>query len=119
MRSNNFVALSADDSANANGIQIDADQLFSASFHFVFGDNTATGTVKVQASNDIFSGLYAPGNFVVTNWIDVASASAAVTAGAAQMISLPNLNYRWLRVVWTRSAGGSTTVICNANIQSV
>ena len=104
--------------ASVNGIQIDANQLINPSFHFVFSEATAAGTVKIQASNDIFNDRYQASNFTVTNWVDIPSATATVTAGAPALISLSEVNYRWLRVVFTRSAGAGT-MFCNLNAVGV
>lgn len=107
--------LSAVDTASANGIQIDSNQLFSASFATYFGDATAAGTVKVQASNDPYPYGYIASDFVVTNWVDIPDATATISSGASAIISLPQLCYRWLRVVYTRASGGSTTINVNMN----
>lgn len=111
--------LSAVDTASANGNQIDASQLYIASFHAVFGDATAVGTIKVQASNDIFDAFYLPGFFTVTNWVDIASASVNVTAGGQVLIPPLTLSYRWIRVVYTRTSGGSTVVNVNMQAQAL
>jgi hypothetical protein len=121
MRNVNCVVLSAADTASANGTLIDANQLVSASFQAVFGDVTAVGTVKVQMSNDICNAGYAvPGlPFAPVNWTDIPSATSTVTAGvAATPITIAQTCYRWMRVVFTRTSGGSTTVIVTMNALS-
>lgn len=109
----NSQVLSAADTSSQNGNQIDANQLISASFHAYFGDGSANGTVKIQGSNDITNQGYNPDNFVVSNWTDVPNASASITSGASALITINQLSYRWLRVVYTRSSGGSSTVTAN------
>lgn len=115
MRNINCVVLNAADTASQNGTQIDANQLINVSFHALFGDATAAGSVKVQASNDINNDRYQPGIFTVTNWVDVPNASATIASGAPALITLSNLAVRWLRVVFTRTSGGSTTITVNMN----
>ena len=105
--------MSADDSMAQNGIQIEASQLYAASFQAFFGDDTAAGTLKVQASNDECFVFYQPGNFTVTNWSDIPDATATVASGASVLIPTLQLAYRWLRVVYTPSGGGSTTINVN------
>lgn len=115
MRHNNIVALSAVDTASINGPQIDSIGLVSASFHIYFGDATAAGTVKIQASNDINNArnMAAIDGFVVTNWVDIPNATATIASGAPALITISQLSYGWLRVVYTRSGGGSTTIHVN------
>lgn len=110
----NAPVLSAVDTASQNGVQIDSHQYKNVSFHAYFGDATAAGTLKVQASNDLcFDGYQANTAFTVTNWVDIPNASAAIASGAPALITLVNAPYRWLRVVYTRSGGGSTTITVN------
>lgn len=111
MKNVNAIALSAADTASQTGDPIQADQLVSASFQAVFGDVTAAGTIKVQASNDPSTARYNSNNFQPTNWSDIPSATATVTAGVAPIIIIPNVVHEWLRVVYTRTSGGSTTVV--------
>lgn len=119
MRNVNTTVLSAIDTASANGSQIDANQLINPSFQIVFGDATAAGTFKIQASNDICNDRYQPATFTVTNWTDVPSATATIASGASAIITIQNQQFRWLRAVFTRSGGGSTTVTVNMNAAGV
>lgn len=109
----NCSVLSAVDTATVSGGKIDASQLLAASFQAIFQDATAAGTLKIQMSNDPAPTNYsANSNFTVTNWTDVASATSTIASGAGPIISLPQGTYppcRWLRAVYTRSGGGSTT----------
>jgi hypothetical protein len=102
---------------NVTGAAIDTSQLYQGSFQVVNGDVTAVGTVKLQMSNDqALSANQAP--FVPTNWTDILSASIAVAAGvAANPIELSNMKYRWIRAVYTRTSGGSTTISVQMNAQ--
>lgn len=119
MRPLNCNVLSAVDTGSATGGKIDSNQLVSASFAAVFGDATAAGTVKIQASNDICTDGYQPATFTPTNWIDIPSATATISSGGSALILLTNLSYRWMRVVYTRSGGGSTTINVNMFALSV
>ena len=118
MRNVTCNVLSAVDTASANGIQISSSQLISASWQIVFGDATAAGTFKIQASNDICNNLYETDNFVVTNWTDIPSATTSIASGASALITLSVINYAWVRAVFVRSGGGSTTVSVNMNALS-
>lgn len=116
MKHTNFTALSANDTASHNGMQIDTNQWVQCSFQAVFGDSSATGTLIIQASNDICNDQYQPNTFTVANWTQVGSAS--VTSGASVMISFADMAYRWMRVVYTSASGGSSTITVNANALS-
>ena|SRR5579859_5342950 len=119
MRKVNCAALAAVDTSSQNGAQLDTNQWVSASFHAVFGDSTAAGTVKLQASNDIFLDQYQPGNFTVTNWVDLPNQSATITSGAPAILTVAQCAYRWMRVVYTSTSGGSSTVTVNVFALSV
>lgn len=123
MRNVNVVVLSGADTGSVNGNAVDANQLISGSFQAVFGDATAAGTLKIQASNDVAPVQYTSpsgvGVFTPSNWADIPSASASVTAGASVIISLAQMNYRWVRAVYTRTSGGSTTVTVSMNALSM
>lgn len=110
MKPVNARVLSAADASSSAGAAIVADQLVSASFQAIFGDVTAAGTVQVQASNDIPPAGNLPASFTPTNWSNVANGSATIAAGATAMIILPQICYRWLRVIYTPTSGGSTTI---------
>jgi hypothetical protein len=120
MRNQTIQVLSANDDVTRNGIQIDADQIITASFHLVLSDATGAGTFKIQASNDIGPTGQAAQNFTVTNWVDIPSATVTQTAGNKQaLITLATTNYRWMRAVWTQSTGGSGTLTVNMNSNGV
>ncbi len=106
--------LSAADTASRTGQTVDSNQLVSASFHFLFGDASAAGTVKIQASNDPTPLQNGP-----VNWIDIPNASAVVVAGAPQLITIANMAYRWIRASFVETGAGSTTITCNMNALSV
>lgn len=118
MRHVNCIALSGVDTGSVDGSQMDSIQIKNVSFQIVFGDATAAGTFKIQASNDICNDSYQAQNFTATNWSDVPNATASITSGASAIISLQNCAFRWLRAVYTRTSGGSTTVVVNMNALS-
>ncbi len=119
MRSVNVQALSGNANTTKNGNLIDANQLVSASFHLFFSAADATGTFKLQASDDVTPlGYQATGaGFAPTNWVDLPSQTCTITAGLPAILSIPNCTYRWLRAVWTSTnvaATGTVTVNLNA-----
>ena len=112
MRQVNIQVLSGADTATVTGSQIDSNQLINASFHLVVGDATAAGTLLIQGSNDVCGVGQQSANFTVTNWATVSSTAQA--AGTQQvMVSLANIPYRWMRAQWTKTTGGSSTVVVN------
>jgi hypothetical protein len=112
MKQVNVLVLTGPDTSTQIGAAIDASQLVSASFHAYFGDVTAAGTMKIQASNDL-DPQGPVSSFVPTHWADIPSATVATTLGAPQLITIQVLSYRWLRVVYTYTSGGSSTVTVN------
>jgi len=113
--------LNADDSMSQTSSVIDANQLIAASFAIYFGDSTAAGTVKIQASNDPTTQGYLanPANFSPTNWVDIPSATASIASGGSALITINQMCYRWLQAVFTHSGGGSTKITININALSI
>lgn len=114
MRDINFKSIDAVlTSSNINGDNIDSNQWFSASFQAYFSDNTAAGTFKIQASNDVcpFGNVYDAANFTPTNWVDVPNATATIASGAASIILIPVCSFRSLRVVFISTNGSSTATM--------
>lgn len=108
----NTNVLSALDNLTTNGGAIDANQLWSASFHAYFGDTNAAGTFKIQASNDSTALNYdaLAAGFTPTNWVDVPSQTATITSGGSALLTITDLSYRWLRAIYTTTATGAQTV---------
>jgi hypothetical protein len=116
MRNLCYELLRADDSTDQTSSKIDANQLVSISVMAIFSDTDAAGSVKLQFSNDpCNAGNVAASAFTPTNWLDVASASVAVVAGAKVALVLPQITYRWLRVVWTQTTPGTGEITVNVN----
>ncbi len=116
MRTLNTKVVDAAANATGNSSAVDAALFYSASVIGVFSDVATTGTLKVQASNDFTDAGNVADNFVPTNWVDIPLATVAVTAGGVVLVPMPlNFSFRWLRAVWTRTAGAGTyTVLLNS-----
>lgn len=118
MRQAQVIILSAANTATVNGAAYDVNQAVSASFTIVNGDVSAVGTVKLQVSNDIVTN----GNratFIPTNWSDIPNATSALTAGVGAAIVVPNMCFSYIRAVYTRTSGGSTTIQVIMNYLSI
>lgn len=113
MRNLQATILSGASSGSVTGSAIDVGQTMSASFQVVTAAVDAAGTVKIQISNDNpgANGLAVQGSFVPTNWSDLTSATITVASGAGAPLVLPNMCFRWIRAIYTRSGGGSAAVI--------
>lgn len=107
------LVLSAPDTVSQTSAAIDAVELYAASFQASFGDASAAGTIHLEASNDITHAQYIPATFTPTNWTIVPNTTETVTAGASTLIPYTLSSYRWLRVVFTSSAAGTTTITVN------
>jgi hypothetical protein len=100
-------ALSADRTSSA----IDVSQLWYASFQVkITKDSAIAGTLKLQFSNDPPKAGESTSVRAsdVSNWTDVPSATAAVSDSGVFGISLDNIGYQWVRVVYTRTSGDGT-----------
>lgn len=102
--------LSAFDSSSTFGEKIDANQLVTGSFQFYFGDANAAGTCKIQSSNDPCNYGNVAANFTPTNWIDIPNITADTTSGAAKLLKIDTMNFRWVRAVYLSTAAGVQTI---------
>lgn len=113
MRNSQIKVISAADSASITGAAFFVGQIIAASFVPVFGDATAAGTLKIQCSNDI--PLAGPNEFTPTNWVDVPNATSTIASGTGPAIVIGSMCFAYIRAVYTRSGGGTTTATVYMN----
>lgn len=104
--------LNADNSASATGSAFQVKQAVSASFTVINGDLTAAGTLKLQCSNEYTTGT-------PTEWNDIPNATSSIASGVGSAILVPNMCFAYIRAVYTRSGGGSSTIRVNMNYLSI
>ena len=114
------VAMLSDvDTKTVTGAAVFVGQIFAASFTSTFGDTAAVGVVKVQGSNETASrsnlATYIPS---ATSWNDIPSATSAISSGVGPAIVIPSLCFQYIRVIFTYTSGGTTTVVVNGNLFS-
>lgn len=105
--------LSGSAAGSITGLAFDVNQAVSASFCPATADATAAGTFKIQCSSDIITNGSAP-----TNWCDIPNATSVMVAGVAPAIVIGNMCFKYIRVVFTRTAGASTVTV-NMNYLSI
>lgn len=71
----------------------------------VYTSGTATGTLKVQISNDQVAAPNLP-----SHWVDVSGLAVTPAATGTLLIPKFDLSYEWIRVVWTQSNAGTGTI---------
>lgn len=118
MRNAQVLILSAPNTGSQTGSKFDVNQAVSASFTVIMGDSTATGTVKLQCSNDLVTDNDR-GLFVPANWSDIPNATSTVTSGVGPAIVVPNMCFSYIRAVFTSTMAGSTTVKVIMNYLSI
>lgn len=96
------------------GAKLWASSYYSISLTGV-GTSTLAGTIKMQASND-FDNSADLDSFSPSNWVDVASATATVTAATAFIMPKTDVCYQWVRFIFTASGG---TGALTANIKTI
>jgi len=119
MRNSQPVILNAADTQTQTGSAIWVGQIVVASFIPVFGDSTATGTVKIQASNEAPVGppvQYTPSN---GSFADIPNATSTIASGVGPAIVIPAMCFAYVRAVFTYSSGGSSTVKVEMNQSGV
>lgn len=111
MKYSSYAALSSQAVTGTNAYNSDPvfiAHIFMASLE-VIGTSTAAGTAKIQVSNDLGDPQEVPATF---HWVDLPSASVALTAAATVLIPKFETSYQWMRVVYTNSAGsGNVTAL--------
>lgn len=66
------------------------------------------GTLSIEASNDEGSNTNDTSNAQITNWTQVDA--QAVSAAGSHMFQFENVGYKWVRLVWTNSSSGASTI---------
>lgn len=79
----------------------------------VSSSSSPVGTIKLQACCDTGVGIDGSmqGITGLSNWVDITSASQAITADGTTLFDLRDVPYRWVRVVYTRSSGSGTMAV--------
>lgn len=73
---------------------------------------TAAGTMKLQGSSDPVPDSRFPAAWPTpVNWTDVKDSSEAVTGTGTIMYNVADVEYNWVRVVYTSSSGTGTISI--------
>lgn len=106
--------LNALDNASRNSVTIDSSQLYRASFLVRFNGaaEDAVGNLVVQVSNDIPPAAGQPAqNFTVTNWATLST--TVVSSGDIAKTITADITYRWIRIIYTRTSGGTGSVVCD------
>lgn len=107
MRFSNDVFTAAD-TGSVNFAAVDTNQIIAVSALATFSENTAAGTLKLQASNDHSAAGNLAGAFVPTNWVDISGATVTIVAGASVLIPKTEVCYNYIRLVFTRTGGAGT-----------
>lgn len=119
MRNVPVTILSAADTGSQTGAAFETQQAYAASFCPIFGDTSATGTVKIQGSNDAPIGSGAISPFTPTNWNDIPNASSTIASGVGPAIIVSTLPFQYIRAVFTSTGAGSTKINIFASFFSV
>lgn len=120
MRPNTSINIkSSDASKDQNGIVIDASSLFAMSAQAVVA-GTSTGTLNIQASNDIAPALDSNGNPAPTNWSNIATVGVVAIAGAGiYFIPKFDIAYQWVRSVFVHDNGDAGTISVNIKTSGI
>lgn len=68
------------------------------------------GGFKLQGSNDKGANTNQTSDANVTNWSDLADTTVNVTSAGSHIYNIENAGYRWVRLVWTDSTSGASTL---------
>jgi hypothetical protein len=98
-------------SASSNGTPISVMKQFEgfALQAVISSSSSLNGTLKIQANIDSGSST--------TNWADIGGTTATVIADGVTMWSIGRHHFKYVRIVWTRTAGsGTMTTTLNENV---
>lgn len=109
--------IAASAAVNQNGSAILADQLTWVSAQVVT-TGTSTGTLKLQASNDVVTqpSSVSSGTAAPTHWFDITSATVSVSAAGTVGIVKTEICYQWIRAVWTETNAAAGTISVNIQV---
>lgn len=110
MRFESISILSGSSVAGINGAAKDVNQVVNLTVQTLSSGAGVAGVLKLQASNDACN-TQSRATFVPTNWVDIPSASATITAGVPALIVISNIAIGFIRAVWTPDGGGSTGTV--------
>ncbi len=116
MRNNTYKAMVAlDASKDEVSIAIDASQVVAISAQIVM-TGSATGTLNIQASNQLQPPVDANGNPAPTVWNDIATVgTVTLTAGGTFLIPKFDVAYAWLRASYVKNNASAGTVSVTIN----
>ena len=81
---------------------------------------TPNGTLKLQGSNDQGANDTSLSTATITNWTDIPSSSIAVSAAGSSLLLDKDCGYRWVRLVWTDSASGASSItVARYNVKGI
>lgn len=101
-------AVSLASSSNGSSVGIQTNYNGFSMQAVISGSSSLNGTLKLQAAID--------SGDTPTNWADIAGTTAAVTADGVTMWNIGRHHFRWVRIVFTRTAGsGTMTTTFNEN----
>ena len=103
--------------ATINSVAMQLENMFGFAIQIVF-TGTPTGSFKLQASCDPITkqnqiiGTNGAVTYSVTNWSDVANSTFSVSAAGNVFWNYDgNVNWNFVRVVYTDTSGGTSTAI--------
>lgn len=104
---NDLIFNNADMSGSLNSTPFLLDQNYGYSIQLTW-TGTSVGTFTLQLSNDVGTDQFGAG---VTNWTTLANSSNAVSAAGTLAYNVNLAFYKWVRVVYTRTSGGTASLI--------
>lgn len=89
--------------ASLQSTAIDLNQLDLTSIQAIWTGGSASGTLKIQVSNDMVD-LASQ----VTHWTDYTGSDETVSGAGDVLWNMSFVGYRWVRMVYTRTSGSGS-----------
>lgn len=109
----NIIPVNTVMNATINSPALQTYQVFGYSVQVEF-TGTPTGAFKLQASTDAFVANPTAAQLPV-NWTDIADSTFTVTAAGNVMWNVSDVQYNWVRVVYTDASSGASTAVISAS----
>lgn len=105
------VLKTTDLASNIDGYTINCEQMVIASFNIIC-TGAPSGKFQVQYSNDIVQ-IVNGAQTIVTNWTTDASLDTAVAAAGSYLIKIPDIAFRFVKLIYTKTSGTGAVTVAN------
>lgn len=109
IHNNNLILDGTDMTANIVSSPIYVGNIINYSIQLVY-TGAPNGAFDIQVSNDKVDSIKDVESSDITNWTTLTTLSETVTTAGNLIIEVPDITYQWIRLIWTDSTSGASTI---------